>query len=394
MIDDNIMQSILIIFLIIAVIFFLSYFTSSPTQLTNERENSQQKTLIEAQQNPAVSKLNIEDLNGAAAMIKPENSALVDTYITAGPEEESILETDRTTFEFEGKIFPENTAKQVYFETKVGGIDDDWIKTYSKKRTIIFPSTPKEYTFSVRAVINNSVDPTPATRTFRINISPYFSKVNISNVTIPSSSSPSKITLKTNLKEKERINITGWQIQGREGSATIPQGIEVYITGYSYADNDIFVKQGDTIYLSGGSNPLGRNKSFRLNKCFGYFAKTQKFTTPVSTSCPKPKKEEISHLSPCCQNFILSRIQGCNVPDYSRNWEIVYDSQCVSFITENFNYDGCFRKYSGDEDFLKNEWHIYLESEVATDRYCDTIYLRDKDGLLVDSYSYGRSVCK
>jgi hypothetical protein len=146
--------------------------------------------------------------------------------------------------------------------------------------------------------------------------------------------------------------------------------------------------------MSGGSNPLGKNRNFRTNKCFGYLTKSRTFTTPVPRSCPKPTTDEISHLRPCCQEFILSRIKGCKIPDYSSDLRIYQDSQCTSFISENFSYEGCFQRYPKDEDFVNDDWHIYLESEIVTNSYCDTIYLRDRDGLLVTQYSYGKPVCR
>ncbi|KPJ56435.1 hypothetical protein AMJ49_04825 [Parcubacteria bacterium DG_74_2] len=376
------MRTIIAFLIVIAVLSIFSSSGQSPDSFSKQTDKKQ----------------SIVESAGQAAIVKPEKPSAVsaiDTLITAGPESgETIEETNKVVFEFEAKIPSKEAKSRIFFETKIIGFDDDWQKTSSKKRKITLPLGPKEYTFLVRAKTKDSTDITPAQRTFKINVSPYFEKVRISKVTIPSSSRPSLTTLITNLKEEEKINITGWQIKGRNGSAVIPQGIKKWLPGYNYADKDIFIKQGDKIYLSGSSNPLGKNRNFLNNKCFGYIAKSKNFITPVSGSCPKPEKEEISHLHICCQEFINRRVNRCFVPDYSKNFKIYNDSECVDFLNETFNYEGCFRKYSRDEDFLRNDWHIYLSTEIAADSYCDTIYLTDQNGLVVDKYSYGRDICR
>ena len=319
----------------------------------------------------------------------------INAYITSGPEEgEVIEETNKVTFEFKAKVSPEETEDRVIFETKVEGFDDNWKETSSNQRTINLPSGPKEYTFFVRAKIKDAIDPSPAKRTFKINTSPYFDKIKISSVSSQTSSRPSLITLSTYLEKEEEINITGWQIKGKKGSFTIPQGIEKYNPYYNpVPDESIFVKRGDKIYLSGASNPLGRGRNFRPNKCLGYFTNYYDFPIPLPKNCPKPTKEEISHLSPCCQEFIL-QLGRCEIPDYSSNFRISTDSECVAYLTDNFNYAGCYRNYSRDEDFIGDNWHIYMNRNIVVSNDCDTLYLRDQNGLLVDKYSYGRAVCR
>ena len=335
----------------------------------------------------------IKSSGAATATIYPKRSAgLINTYITAGPKEGEIIEeTSLVTFEFEAEISSKETAGWVSFETKIEGFDDDWKKTSDKRRVVNFPLDAKEYTFLVRAKTSNSIDSTPAKRTFTISVSPYSGKIKISRVGIPSSSYHSVITLKAYLNEEEEINITGWHIKGRRGSSFIPQGIKKYFPGFP--SEDILIKKGDRISISGDSSPLGRNKNFRLNKCLGYLAKSDRSSLSIPISCPRPRKEDISHLRACCQEFIL-RIRGCEVPDYSKNFKISQDSECTSYLKKNFNYQGCFINYSRDEDFLRNNWYIYLNTDIVTSDYCDTIYLRDQKGLLVDAYSYGRDVCR
>ncbi len=325
-----------------------------------------------------------------------KSSILIDTFITAGPKKgELIKETNKVTFEFEGKITAEQSDQQISFETKVIGLDDNWKKTCSQKRTIILPSGPQEYTFLVRAKIEDSVDPTPAGRTFNINVSPYFEKVKIFNVKVKTSSKPSLITITAQIKKQEEINFTDWEIKGKRGKFTIPQGIKYYhsLFGNTPRDN-IVVKPGDVIYISSGINPFGKGKNFKPNKCFGYLSKFYYFPISVPTGrCPGPKKEELSSLSACCEEFILD-LKTCEIPSYSQNLKIATDSECTTYLNENFNYNGCFRNFSKDKNFLKNNWHIYPGKNIVASEERDILYLRDQNGLFVDKHSYGCRVCK
>lgn len=323
--------------------------------------------------------------------IKP--SFYIDTYITGGPKEGEIIEeTNEVTFEFKSKTVQE-TEERIYFETKIEGFDNNWVTTYSQQRKVTLPIAWKEYTFFVRARTKDFVDLTPDARTFQIKISPYFKKVRISQV--KTSPQPSLITLTTYLLKGEKINITNWTLEGEEGKVTIPKAVEKYYHYYnSPGPEDILVKQGDKIYLSAGFNPLGRDKNFRVNKCMGYLTNSFSFPIPLSRNCPKPTKGEISDFDPCCQQFISS-LSRCEIPDYSENKNVSWDSECTSYIDQNLNNLGCFRNYSEDNDFLENVWHIYLNGkDITVTDNCDIIYLRDQNGLVVATYSYGRAVCR
>lgn len=380
------MESLLSLIIIIAFIITFSYL--GPFSDSNSK-NLQQASISQTQNDIPINQI-------TPPAPKPKQPVvLIDTRITSGPKEGEIIEeTNKVVFEFEAQIYSGQIKGKMLFETKIEGFDEDWKKTSSKKRIVTLPSGPKEYTFLVRGKINDFVDPTPAKITFKINLSPYFKKVRIATVKTETFSSPSLITLSTNLKKEEEINISGWHIKGRTNSFVIPPGIEKYYPGYGpVPEESIFVKQGDIIYMSASSNPLGKNRNFRPNKCLGYLANYHDFIIPLPKKCPKPTREEISHLNPCCQEFIL-RLNTCQIPDYSNNIRISLDSECVSYLDKNFNYGGCFYQYSRDKDFLGKNWHIYLNRNIVVSNDCDTLYLRDQNGLFIDKYSYGRAVCQ
>ena len=390
------MQPIVVFMIIAIALVGYFYFGQLPKQGEELPSEQPGEPLPETKESvPTKTQTFLGSVKSATEPPKTKPTISVNTYIVSGPKEGEVIdETNKVTFEFKAKVSPEETEGRIIFETKIEGFDKDWEKTSSKKREIYLPQGPKEYTFLVRAKVNDSVDSTPAKRTFKINTSPYFGKIKISSVRSQASSRPSLVTLSTYFGKEEEINITGWRITGKKGSFIIPGGIEKYNPYYNpVPDESIFVKRGDKIYLSGASNPLGRGRNFRPNKCLGYLANYHDFPIPLPKNCPKPTSEEISHLNPCCQAFILA-LPRCKVPDYSGNLRISTDSECTSYLTDNFNYADCYMKYSRDEDFIGDNWHIYMNFDFVVTNDCDTLYLRDQNGLLVDKYSYGRPVCR
>jgi len=394
------MEDIIVFILLFFIIISLTAGTIPP--FTQKAEISQsQETVVEQEPLPeketplseTTETQPSQEVKTYPQQIKPK--VLVDTYIVSGPEEGEIIgTTNQVTFGFDAKVSPEQAETWIIFETKIEGFDSNWVSTWHKERIIILPPGPQKYTFSVRAKINEIIDPTPARRTFVINTSPYFDKVRISSVQPKTSYYPSLITLSTYLENKGKINITGWQLKGSGGTFTIPTGIEKYLPGYnSVPTESIFIEKNDMVYLSGSLNPFGSGRNFRPNKCLGYLAYSRDFPIPLSRNCPIPKREEISHLHPYCQEFILWLGQ-CNTPDHSNNFRVSSDSECVSYLNENLNYGGCFRNYSQDEDFIENSWHIYMDSEIVVSNDCDALYLLDQNGLLIDKYSYGYPVCR
>ena len=321
-----------------------------------------------------------------------EPTISIDTHIVSGPEEGKVIEdTNEVTFEFGAEISPEDTKGKIYFEIMFEGLDEKWSSTTVKKITKKLPD-PKEYAFLVRAKIQDSVDPTPAKRTFKINVSPYFGKIKITSTTLKTSSRPSLTKLTAYLQKTEKINITNWNIRGKKGSFIIPKAIEKYRHLYEQEPEDIFIEYGDKVYLSSAPGPLGRNINFRPNKCMGYLTNYHSFPISISKNCPRPSTEEISYLEPCCQVFI-NGLSKCEAPDYSQNLKVLFDEECTSYIKNNLNYEGCFKNYSSDADFLQKSWHIYMDTDFLS-KECDTLYLRDQNGLLVNKYDYGRLYCK
>lgn len=367
----------------------------------NQKEETllTQDSVSQVQQFVQESDLQINPVEETKPSVPTGPTVLIDTFIKYGPLEKEIIEdTNRVVFEFGARVSPEETEGQISFETKIEGFDEDWQRTHSKERTIDLPLGVGEYTFWVRAEINDAADPTPAKRNFKINISPYFEKVKISRVEAPTFDNPSLITLSARLGSEEEINITGWEAKGEKGSFIIPRGVEKYDSLNPISGEDIFVKSGDLIYISSDLNPIwGKDSNFRPNKCMGYLESSYNFIIPITKNCPRPRQDRLPrYLGANCQAFINSR-ETCESLNHQRleDWNLLKDYNCMDYITSNFNYAGCFTNYSQDQDFLEKKWHIYMnrpEREIMNINH-DTIYLLDQDGLLIDKYSYGKLPC-
>ena len=318
-------------------------------------------------------------------------SFLLDTIITKGPTKDTeITDTNIVTFEFEGSVTPKHTTGRITFETKINGIDSDWKTTSSKQRTMTLPTQQSEYIFLVRAKLDNIVDTTPAQSTFKLAVSPFFGKVDISSARASSTSRSSLITLKPKIDTGETLDITGWKIQGRNGSFTVPLGIERFEPGLRDTPiNRIVLTKADTVKLSSEKSPFGFKRNFRPNICMGYLKDTYDFDLSFSTSCSfqKPLAREILFLPGQCQDFILKRIgfSSCRVPQYPDSITILEEitGECAAYLQENFTYHACFEKNQNESNFTKNEWHIYMNTDFIDPRY-DLLKLYDTNGLLID----------
>jgi hypothetical protein len=380
------------IIIMIAIIWgFVSVFGAQPfidlkEGILKSPEPNQQEIQIEK---PANNQPVVQSGNSKSQVMPKTQTPTLGTYvkITSGPYDgEIISETNEVTFEFDLK---ETSNQSVEFETKIDGFDNSWIPTNSKQRTITLPAGPKEYTFFVRQ--QNKTNQSPAQRKFKISVSPYFEKLNINDVSVQSQDNPSLITIDTNLDMGEQINMTGWSLENVRDKIVLPKGIEKYNPNSNYTPKDnVIIRQGDSIYISSAQTPIGPTQIFKINKCFGYLTTLYTFPISISKDCPSVEEKDISYLSDCCQEYILSA-PSC---DAQKDAYKVEESDCKAYISNNLNYEGCFIKYSQDSDFLGDQWHVYLNHNLAITGECNTIYLRDQNGLFVDKYAHNQDSCR
>lgn len=333
---------------------------------------------------------------GSQSSFQSAPSIFLDTVITDGPSEGArLIQTTTATFEFSGHITSEDTGDTIKFDTKIVGFDEDWKSTSKTQRKVTLPPGIQNYTFLVRAKVGGVVDPTPASRTFQIYTSPYFAKVDISRVTIPTKTRNSKITLSTKLASDEKVNITGWKFETQIDKYTIPQGVVLFTGDVSTNKReDIVLRSRQKAVIESRHNPLANNINFRVNECFGFLEEEFNTSLPESNRCPKDfefTKGEVSQYSPACQDFLLNKVKGCKIPDYSQNTAIFADFSCVVLLKnlkDKFTYGYCLQQFSDEENFIKNTWYIYNEGDEFLRGGHDRIILLDENSLFVDKFIY------
>ena len=297
-----------------------------------------------------------------------------------------------------------NFIKIIFFLIIVAGIGIYFLSQSPK----IFQGTPQE---KVSVPSQTFVSPAPAPYTSppslspapqaipdylipsgfsRGQLSPYFGKINISASYAYSHFNPSEIKLSSNLSNDEKVNISGWQIKTNHGEIIIPQAINVYEPSGLFPQQDVVLSGNNYVNIYLSVNPI--NKNFRINKCIGYLQNDYVFSPSLPQNCPTPSRSEISYLSGQCQSYILS-LWGCKVPD--KDSDSFYASvggsseeevNCRAFL-DTIDQNGCFRKHRFDSDFLSNGWRLWVRQHILDSQH-DRVLLFDKNGLLVDEYTY------
>ena len=206
---------------------------------------------------------------------------------------------------------------------------------------------------------------------------------------------PYLITLTTNIPKEQTLAITGWVIEGRAERFTIPKGVELIPEGIQGAVYEpIVLQRGDRVRISGAENPFTSKLSFKPNACFGYLKDKRIFPVSVPSSCPRdiPKLAEMDHLPEDCQEFILD-FRHCKEPlTYPSTSPLINDFQCRTFYENlefKLSYDGCVKNHKAEDNFFREEWHIYVDEEDRLVRSThDRILLKDQDGVIIDEFVY------
>jgi len=256
------------------------------------------------------------------------------TVILDGPckqHQASIPEINQNEIKFRYSGSIRNGSNDLRFETFLAGYDTSWKNSWSYERTIRLPNENKTYAFYVRAKTEDGYyDATPAFCKFETKLSSYNQQVEISSVQSWSADPDNeKITLKTKWSLSESINITGWTLKiEKRAPITIPQAVKsVYSDSIYNHKEDLILGSGEKVIIYGGASPIGIN-AYKVNKCMKYF-------------------------------------------------------------DDKLEYDTCRYEHYQDPDFLEKEWRIYLNrtSEFLTEED-EEIILKDKNGMVVDIYSY------
>lgn len=172
-------------------------------------------------------------------------------------------------------------------------------------------------------------------------------------------------------------------------------GVRLVPPGFSSAlKENIVATSQDKILLSSARGPFGVGVNFRPNDCMGYIKNQFVFPIAIAGSCSvrKPSEYELLYFSRTCQNYLLKTLNysSCVPPDYSKISAIAFDLECARYIDAiqpEFTYQGCVLRKESTPGFIKNDWHIYMNTNLPIQRF-DAIELRDADGLLVDLKTY------
>lgn len=216
-------------------------------------------------------------------------------------------------------------------------------------------------------------------------LSPYFHEVRFGTMSAGNTYSYGTIVLNVYFKNNAAtgtIDITGWQIKSKNGGEYIPQAVALYDPSGLAAASDIRLKNNDMAYLYSSSAPF----NLRINKCIGYIAHVANFQPALPLNCPYTDQSKISSFTGACQNYIQS-LSGCSQPNMNSTQIPRTDYACRDYLENNFTYKSCFQDHSGDTDFLSNQVWVWTGSNVI-DSYHDVVDLYDRQGLLVDQYTY------
>jgi hypothetical protein len=291
-----------------------------------------------------------------------------------------------------GSLFHYNASK--LFGAATSSISSATGTSVVVKTTSSSPSTPHNGAGSAHNTVTSQTVPAPTTTIpasqipagFTLaQLSPYFKKITIGSAYAGYGSSYGEISLSSyGLSASSTVDITGWQIKTNRGGEYIPQAIGLYDPSGLTAASDIFLGEGQYVYIYSSPGPF----NLRLNECIGYIANSNKFTPSLPDDCPSVNQSAISAMgfTGACESYIYS-LGSCRVPNLNNAPIPQNDYACRDYISNNFNYKACFDAHESDPRFLSNQWWVWTGS-TPLDRYHDVVNLFDKSGLLVDEYKY------
>lgn len=224
-------------------------------------------------------------------------------------------------------------------------------------------------------------------------LSPFYKQVRIDSVIRPDAnsyySSGGQFAVYADWSLKQPIDVTGWSVRGNKGNAvTISQAIADYNpnTFSTLQNSDVILESGGRVYVYGWKSVFGKN--LRLNKCTGYLNENYKFDPSLPNDCPRVDSGRLVLLSGKCQDFVRS-MNTCVTPrpdDLNRISGFVED-ECRALINKQ-NLVSCYDGYHNEANFFSKEWRIWNSDPMTFDTYHDRLVLFDKNGLVVDEYTY------
>ena len=189
---------------------------------------------------------------------------------------------------------------------------------------------------------------------------------------------------------QNKILLTGMLLKSRMtgNQANIGEGVNLYYSNTLNQTAPIFLAPGQTAYIITGRSPLGY--SFRTNKCIGYLNNyNQNYIVSIHSNCPAiisyPLPARPNAFQDNCLNF-LNSISSCQT---FFSFPSDLSEACKTFITDRANYPRCVADFSNDENFLSDDWRIYLgRDESLWKSQREIIDLLDSQGNVMSTYTY------
>ncbi|MFA5172808.1 MAG: hypothetical protein WC435_00165 [Candidatus Paceibacterota bacterium] len=220
------------------------------------------------------------------------------------------------------------------------------------------------------------------------DVSEYYERASISASPISETSdplkNPSTIRVSVNPQNGEKINVTGWKIQGNKGALFIPRGTDYFVPTSGGTESDIIISKATTISIYSSLSPIKVN--FRTNRCIGYVSDMYSFKPSLGGSCYSIPSKDFNYLSGVCQDFVNLANGRCRNP-YSDKPEANYLSDDCKAVLNRMNYTSCYNEHREDSDFLLSEFKIWTGMNILDSRH-DRLLLYDKNNKLVDEYLY------
>ena len=254
---------------------------------------------------------------------------LPNTFISEGPDRTKDFILDEATFKFSGFLTGSNETLR--FETRLIGAKsslENWRSTSKKDVTYKLDIKGTNFLiFEVRAKTKDGrVDFTPASWALKVVHSQFWGDVKISSVR-PGLGQTSRERFSIRNSSRNPINITGWQVADLTSRAIIGQGVEIV----QPRSNLNFLSD---IILQ----PRGSADIFTQASLLGF-----------------------SWQENSCNRFLNT-----------------------GFIDGNKDYETCYFQERLEDNFLKDDWNIYLSLITTLWDENSTFFILDRSGAVVD----------
>lgn len=209
-------------------------------------------------------------------------------------------------------------------------------------------------------------------------------------------SGPEYLVLEASATNEAAVLISDWSLQSLVSGVwySLPQGTEQFVLGDVHTPVNIALAPGERAIVAHGPSPVGI--SFRVNRCAGYLAHTQRFTPPLPrTRCNAPREllpptiENVQTYGDACVAFMESAPTCTYVTANTLGVETL-SSECRAHIAPLLTYNYCVALHARDADFFApGEWRLFLESNepLWKGRY-EVVRLLDEHNRTVDVISY------